>query len=266
MSVATIQEDAAEDDGMDLEDPTAQSSHSDEERSVMEGDSEHRVSRINDSQVAMIDLPNDTYTMFFLSKLGGQAFYYAAYIFILKMILFSFLTMETYGDGRLAKVEDATVRVAQFLLLPVAVAIQDDLISAYYIFVNIEYSQSIQTQNPCAYKWKFRASNLFRCIDGFFSLLVNFSVLMSATEVLSLFLNFAALQFLQNIDNVALTLAAEGYFSNNLETVANHVIQAKLPKSHLRGKRIRYLDSGLFVATLVVLLVMWSIISFGNFW
>jgi hypothetical protein len=40
-------------------------------------------------------------------------------------------------------------------------------------------------------------------VDGQFSLFVNFVILLSATQVLSLFLNFAALQFIQTIDIIA---------------------------------------------------------------
>lgn len=258
MSEARIQEEVACESGVGLENPTAHSTISSHEEvtSDAQGDS------ANGAKVSMMDLPNDTYTMLFLCKLGGQAFFYSTYIFALKLALLALLYMETHGDGRNLSAVDTSVLVAQFLLLPVAVAIQDDLISAYYIFANVRYSVDITRQNPYAYKWKFRAANICRCVDGLFSLAVNFMVLTSATEVLSLFLNFAALQFLQTIDNMALTLCAEGYFSDTLETVANHVIQAKLPKKQLRGKDTRYLDTGLFLVTLVVLVILWSLLSF----
>lgn len=249
------------DDGVGVEDSSEQVKSPHEQEEVMElGNATASISNVDKK---VMDLPNDTYTMFFLCKLCGQEFWYSAYIYALKMTLLVFLYIETYGDGRaIVEWDDKKVLAAQFLLLPVAVAMQDDLISAYFIFSNVLYSPSIQEQNPYASKRKFRVSNICRCMDGLLSLAVNFLVLVSATEVLSLFLNFAALQFLQTIDNMALSLAAEGYFSDTLQDAGNRVIQAKLPKKQLRGKDLRYVDTGLFLVTVVILLILWCVITF----
>jgi len=133
------------------------------------------------------------------------------------------------------ELEQATekkVLAAQFLMLPVAVAMQEDLISTYYMIANVKYDHQILTQHPYATKIKFKASILMRGIDGFLSLLVNFIILVKSTEVLSLFLNFAALQFLTHIDDIALKLAADGYLTDRLEDVARDVMDTKLPKKH----------------------------------
>jgi hypothetical protein len=49
-------------------------------------------------------------------------------------------------------------------------------------------------------------------VDGLYSLIINFVLLLITDEVLSIFLNFAALGFLQSIDDVAFHLAAHGMF------------------------------------------------------
>jgi hypothetical protein len=82
-------------------------------------------------------------------------------------------------------------------MLPVAVAMQEDLIATYYLLANIKYCATVRVISPDARKWKYHIANIARGVDGLYGLLVNFVVLLSADEILPMFLNFAALQFLQ---------------------------------------------------------------------
>lgn len=61
----------------------------------------------------------------------------------------------------------------------------------------------MERQHPGASKRKYHVA--MACfVDGCYSLLANFVVMLNAKTVLGLFLNFAALHFLQHIDNIAL--------------------------------------------------------------
>jgi len=195
----------------------------------------------------MLDLSDDVYNMFFLSNTNGPAFFYAVYIYLLKLSLYTVIAIHLYQEG-LPEETDNLVKVTQFLLLPVAVAIQEDLISCFFVIANMEYSPAVLAKNPGASQWKFTVSNLCRGFDGLYCLGINFIVLLQASDVLSLFLNFAALQFLQTIDNVALHLAADGYLAERLEVVADNVATTKLPRKDNRF--FNALDSVLFLSTL----------------
>ena len=106
------------------------------------------------------------------------------------------------------------VRVTQFFLLPIAIAMQEDLILVYTRIANIRYDKSLyDITNGHATEWKFGLAFLLRFMDGMYSLIVNFVLLLVTDEVLSLFLNFAALSFLQSIDDVAFGLAADGIWT-----------------------------------------------------
>ena len=207
-----------------------------------------------------VEINDDVYNMFFLSRFGGQAFWYGLYIFVLKIALYVFLARDALAIPQPENVSEQ-VLITQFFMLPVAVAMQDDLIATYYLVANIKYSPLVKMESPHATKWKFHVANLCRGIDGMFSLLVNFVILLKATEVLSLFLNFAALQFLQTIDNIALRLCADGYLSERLEIVANQVMTTKLPNK--TNALYRSMDSILFLSTFAALLIGWAFISFG---
>jgi hypothetical protein len=209
----------------------------------------------------LVSIPNDVYNMFFLANVGGQGFYYAAYIMVLKMTLYTLLALDAIGEPLPDEVE-TRILAAQFLMLPVAVAMQEDLISTYFLIANIKFCPSILKDNPGASYMKFNAANLCRGIDGVYSLVVNFIILMKAESVLSLFLNFAALQFLQRVDNSALDLAADGYLTNALEEAASCVVAAKLPRKNT--KWLLVMDSFLFVATTVILIGAWAYITYGR--
>jgi len=203
-----------------------------------------------------VSIHDDVYNLFFLSSIGRDAFWYSVYVFGLKMALYTFLAMDAFKHADLDNKTSITVLAAQFLMLPVAVAMQDDLVATYYLIANIKYCPSIRKNNPDASEWKFNVGTACRAIDGAYSLCVNFVVLMSATQVMGLFLNFAALQFLQTIDNIALELAADGYLTSRLEEVALQVKLAELPKRS-EGNWLRLLDTVLFVATVLILIGFW---------
>lgn len=70
-----------------------------------------------------------------------------------------------------------------------------------------------------------------------------------------MFLNFAALQFLQSIDDVAFTLADQGFCGGLMEKNCGIVRHVKFPR--LEGKFVNSLDSILFGLTYLALLAVY---------
>ena len=207
----------------------------------------------------LCDIPDDVYSMFFLSRYGGPAFWYAAYVTFLKMALYTFLMIDAIDQPIPDNVEKK-VLAAQFLMLPIAVAIQEDLTAFFFTVANVQYSSEIQKVFKDASCFKFYVANFFRGLDGFFSLLVNVVILLKADTVLGLFLNFAALQFLQTIDNIALHLCLDGYLFERLEQIAYQVTQVKLPRK--TNSVFNMFDSLLFLLSFAGIVVAWAVIQF----
>lgn len=242
----------------------------DSSRKMIEGETnitEHRRGQLTRtlSQAAvaapedLCDIPDDVYSMFFLSSYGGPAFWYGAYVTALKVALYTFLTIDALDQPLQDEVEQKLL-AAQFLMLPIAVAIQEDLCAFFFTVANVQYSPEIKQVFPGASYQKFMIANLFRGLDGFYSLLVNIVILLKADTVLTLFLNFAALQFLQTIDNIALHLCLDGYLGERLETIAFKVTQVKLPRK--KNAFLNMLDSAFFMLCFVGLLAAWVWIQF----
>jgi hypothetical protein len=157
------------------------------------------------------ELGEDVYSLIFISPYCSPSFIFASYMVALKLTLFTFLAVDLYSKSN-GGFDDKTalIRATQFFLIPVAIAMQQDLIHVYTRIANIRYDPAVMKTSPAATEFKFALSFVLRFIDGLYSLIINFVLLLITDEVLSSFLNFAALGFLQSIDDVAFHLAAQG--------------------------------------------------------
>ena len=210
-----------------------------------------------DFQPEDFELGEDIYSLLFVSPIGGTAFFFSSYMILLKLALFTFLALDlqAQSSGDFA-VDQNLIRITQFFMLPVAIALQEDLIHVYTRIANIRYDPQILEKSPYAVEWKFALSFLLRFIDGLYSLIINFVLLLTSKEVLSLFLNFAALGFLQSIDDVAFGLAADGYLGDKMEDKCNLVKQCTLPR-RVGDRFTNALDTILFLTTYAVMLAIY---------
>ncbi|EJK46789.1 hypothetical protein THAOC_34526 [Thalassiosira oceanica] len=203
----------------------------------------------------MAEIEDDVYNMFFLSDSFSAAFWYALMVWGLKLGLIIIIALDIYKNMKVNADVPTIVRAAQFLLLPVNVAIQQELITTFFIYANLKWGKQILELNPGATKGKYHFANAMRFIDGLAFLFINTALLLQATEVLSAFLNFAALQFLSDIDNVALSLARDGYLSGSLEEVAGNVSLTKLPRNH--NGTLQVLDSVAMTIIFLAIVIMY---------
>ena len=146
----------------------------------------------------LFDLPNDAYAFIFLAPIGTQGFFFGFYVFALKISLFSLLAIDAFEALKVINHDETSkiVLATQCLILPVAVAMQEDLRSTYTLLSNVKYSSLVLEFHPDATKFKYYLSTILRGMDGMYSLCINFVVLLMADTVAALFLNFAALEFL----------------------------------------------------------------------
>jgi len=216
------------------------------------------------------ELTQDIYTMIFLGSPTRAGFMYAIATAALKMILYILLAIELASTKFVSDPETRLVSVAQLVILPVAVAIQNDLITSFTKIANVQYDPDIvhtitadgqRLRHATRTKWAL--SIALRLLDGLMSISANFVLLLQAPQVLSLLLNFAALQFLQDIDNVAFGLAEQGYITDHVQHISLLVSHnnLKLPRRSSRY-RLTKLDTVLFLLTYLILfsLFVWCTI------
>jgi len=160
-------------------------------------------------------LPEDIYAFLIVAPILSQPFLFSLYVFSLKIAVFVILaTGIKYSDN---SSESWGALVAKFLLIPVVVAMQEDLIATFWFIANVCYCPSMLQKSEAATKHKLYFSYALRSFDGLLSLYVNFAVMLVTSDVLSIFLNFAALQFLFSIDDIFYELVSKGFFGDKME-------------------------------------------------
>jgi len=212
----------------------------------------------------MEKLEEDVYNMFFLAEVGSQAYWFSLSVWLLKLAFIYIIAYDLYTnpDYEWPGPEKATTisRITQFLLLPVNVAVQEELVVTFFIYANLKWDKVILEVSPHATSGKYHAANMMRFIDGLSFLFINTTLLLQGFQILPMFLNFAALQFLQTIDNIALQLAADGYLSDKLEDVADSVGVMKLPRNS--NECLQVLDSIFMFLTFLLLVIAWALVGF----
>jgi len=70
---------------------------------------------------------------------------------------------------------------------------------------------------------RFRFANVLRLIEGCLAVATSFILIVQSRDVIELFMNFAALEFVVNLDNLAFALAEHGLISDTLQDAARFV-------------------------------------------
>ena len=211
------------------------------------------------------ELDEDVYSFIFVAPICSMPFLFSCYVVALKLIVFGILSTDINYTGFV--VDKASATVAKFFLIPVAIAMQEDLMKSYFCAANITYCPSILKISKSSTKGKLLFSLFLRTVDGIFSLAVNFFVMLTSDTVLSVFLNFAALQFLQSIDDVFYELVAQGFFGDGMEHMSTLCKRISFPrrtgndneKKFCFFLRISHLDTIMFGFTFLICLAIYII-------
>ena len=215
----------------------------------------------------LYDLTLDVYNMFFLSDICSQAFIYSFSTLFVKMSLY-ILIMFDLGYNKEFPFDKALevsnlVIIAQVFLIPVAIVTQEELITSFFIFSKLKYSPEVKKRHPGARKWKYVVAHTARLFDGLMFLFINIAVmLLQQNDVLGLFLNFAALMFLQEIDNIALKVCLDGYWTRSLQEAAQDVVDMKFAIRHHYNHTC--LQTCFVVVVWTLLMLIWANSHFNH--
>jgi len=204
-------------------------------------------------------LTEDIYAFIAVAPVRSYSFGGALYIILLKYLVYSILISGiTFNEIHHSEINS---QVVKFLLLPVAISMQEDLMSVYAMAANLQYDEKVLKACQSATFGKLVFSVILRFIDGFLSLSVNFLVMLKTHEVLDIMLNFAALHFLQSIDDVFYGLALKGFFGDMIEHMSTVCEDVCFPRRSANDGFVRNLDSILFVFTLLICLVAYGFVA-----
>jgi len=203
-----------------------------------------------------LNLTEDIYSFVLACSTRSLAFVFAIYFIFVKYICYGVLVANLVTMKYKGEQNNAGVMLTKFLMIPVSVSMQEDLITVYYNAANKRYDALTFKRNMSATYPKWMLCNLLRAIDGLLGLVVNFYVMLMNTDILDIFLSFAALHFLQFIDDVIYELAEKGFFGHKMEqaTIACKVITftRRTPMGYPCDKLITDLDTILLLSSIAL--------------
>eukprot|EP00581_Thalassiosira_minuscula_P009777 CAMPEP_0183707998 /NCGR_PEP_ID=MMETSP0737-20130205/4401_1 /TAXON_ID=385413 /ORGANISM="Thalassiosira miniscula, Strain CCMP1093" /LENGTH=1166 /DNA_ID=CAMNT_0025935773 /DNA_START=69 /DNA_END=3569 /DNA_ORIENTATION=+ len=71
--------------------------------------------------------------------------------------------------------------------------------------------------------FRFRFANVLRLIEGCLAVAASFILVVRSDDIIEMFINFAALEFVVNLDNLAFALAEHGLISDRLQDAARFI-------------------------------------------
>jgi len=219
------------------------------------------------------DMKQDIYAFIVAAPVISTPFVFACYVIATKYIVYatllsgiSFTEFDTYDHTNMK-----LSTMVKFFLIPVAVSMQGDLMAVYEKIANILYDPEALNINAYATRAKFHLAYNMRLVDGLLSLSVNFLTMLKTGDVLSVFLNFAALHFLQDIDDVFYTLVEKGFFGDKIEHMS--LVCKKITWRRRHGQdntkflgclKITHLDSLLYFLTYLVCLAFYIYVTVAS--
>lgn len=214
-------------------------------------------------QKGSYDMAEDIYAFILAAPVFSAPFLFAVVVICIKYVVYVSIIYDIKIED--LKGAETAATAVKFFLIPVAVAMQEDLMSVYAGIANARYDIKVLEISESATEFKFRLSYILRLIDGLCSLIVNFVVMLTTSKVISVFLNFAALHFLQDIDDVFYSLVEKGFFGDYMEHMSTICKQISWPRrtgTSKLSKFLTYVDAILFWMTFTTCLAAYLFVTF----
>eukprot|EP00978_Attheya_sp_CCMP212_P022143 scaffold65722_cov55-Attheya_sp.AAC.1 len=162
------------------------------------------------------------------------------------------------------------VIAAHVLALFVSLITQSDF-QATFDLINVKYDDSVLSLFEGETRIKWILSNICRFFVGVLSIAISFILIVQSTTVIKLFFNFAAVQFVSVLDNIAFQLAYRGYMViGDLEQTTRKLIHhVKFRQRNMiafpctkRRIPVKWLRISIFSVHAVILYSAWSVVRY----
>ncbi|KAL9186453.1 hypothetical protein ACHAXT_005691 [Thalassiosira profunda] len=196
---------------------------------------------ISDHAKDPVLLPQSTHSLLFTEPVLSAPFAFAVAILVVSFGCLGLAFTDGFQVNDIPVNVTAAVRGAQYLSIIVALLMEEEIPTGLYLLRRIS-RRSLRQHFPHMnhnYR-KFFASCLVRIANGYFFLLNVLMVLVQATGVLDMFYNLMALQFVQQLDDIAFSLAKLDVFGKKLQAACkNKCFRVKFEKERSRGMKVR---------------------------
>jgi len=218
-----------------------------------------------------LGLPESTHTLLFTEPVCSPPFAFAVGIAIMSYLCLILTLENNVSDGSEGNRIDVpanvstSVRVAQYLSILVALLMEEEIPTGLYLLRMIPKDSFQQKFPDKKYGYgKFFLSAVLRIANGYFFLINVFIVIIQATGVIEIFYDVLALQFVEQLDDIAFRLAKMDVFGKRMRLACTaNCFETEFKKQTKLGSRdkrigiflktVYFLNLAAFLAGLVVL-------------
>eukprot|EP00984_Skeletonema_dohrnii_P022939 scaffold12054_cov112-Skeletonema_dohrnii-CCMP3373.AAC.6 len=210
------------------------------------------------------NLPDDTFSFLIYSDVCSQCFLCGILVFLFQMSIYVVLANDIINlDNNKNPFGfpfnvSIPVRISEVLAIFISILTQHDVRKALCLYRDGfdkdkegTSMDKITQVFPGATVWKWTLSIVSRASQGFLGLIITFLLIMRSNSVLDLLLNFSAIEFVAELDDVVFGLAKEGLLGNVLKKEAKDMEKPKksyhVSKECLNTKYAMKMSLGYFV-------------------
>ncbi|KAL9184898.1 hypothetical protein ACHAXT_002675 [Thalassiosira profunda] len=193
-------------------------------------------------------LPESTHSLLFIESICSLPWMFSFAIAMLSFMCL-WLAFENNinsgsADNRFNIPANVTtsVRVAQYLSILIALLMEEEIPTGLFLLRQIQqqdFHQKFPSKRGKSKKyWKFVLAAIFRILSGYFFLINVFVILVQATGVIEIFYDVLALQFVQQLDDIAFNLAKIDVLGNRLQKACTSpVFRQEFEKQKVKCKK-----------------------------
>jgi len=222
--------------------------------------------------IASYKLEPDTFSFVFISKVCSAPFIYAIIIVSIQMVILILCLVGLFRGSDIRNPLQVPVNntnyedLAQALAILVSIFIAGDLVNSLHVF-NVHYDSEKLRDFEHAARFKWYLANALRFVVGGLGLFVSFFFILQGTDVLDLFLDFAVVQFVSELDDIGFAMARKGVFLAEVHDATDQVEKVRMGHK----KNLRVTKSGtvysrwkvyLYLLIFVTLFLTWGLIKF----
>ena len=207
-------------------------------------------------------LPRDTFSIMLISRLLSISFAWSCLVVFLQLCIYTLVAVNQIDVGAsnplgIPTNVDFAVRLTQAIAITIAVATQEDILTAFNLIYDGYNDRAFQEVFPDASLVTWSIALISRFSVGTLGLIVTFFLIISEETVIELLLNFTAMEFVSHLDEVGFLLAAGGYAGKWNRAQADKVVEDKY---FISRKTLKWFRISLLLTVLLVLMTGWGVV------
>eukprot|EP00571_Detonula_confervacea_P010374 CAMPEP_0172301852 /NCGR_PEP_ID=MMETSP1058-20130122/3671_1 /TAXON_ID=83371 /ORGANISM="Detonula confervacea, Strain CCMP 353" /LENGTH=597 /DNA_ID=CAMNT_0013012139 /DNA_START=29 /DNA_END=1819 /DNA_ORIENTATION=+ len=194
---------------------------------------ENKVTASEEEALDPIQLPQSTHSLLFSEPVFSLPYGFALGLFTMSTTCLVLALVNNINTNDIPANVMPAVRTAQYLSILIALLMEEEIPTGLYLLRMIP-RQSLRQKFPQMRYRKFIFSSMMRIFLGYFFLINVLLVLIQATGVIEIFYDVLALEFVQQLDDIAFKLAKMDVFGKTMQRACT----AKCFRAEFEKKRL----------------------------